>query len=120
MRIKDQANWDKYVTLNTDPYGKACVDYARAWADLMEQRMLAGAELEAVAKETSHQADTDGITGFMYGAAVSMLAQVWEHGERLRRWHNLDIQFKDEGEKANASGGVLNPALLVIGPKSDD
>jgi len=35
----------------------------------------------------------------------------------LRQWHNLKTQIKDEGEKANASGGVLNPALLTISPK---
>ena len=70
--------------------------------------------IRSVAKDTSHEADADGITGFMYGCAVSALAHFWEHGEVLRRWHNLDIQIKDEGERANVSGGVLNPALLNI------
>ena len=67
-----------------------------------------------VANECSNEADTEGITGFMYGAAVSVLASCWEHGEELRRWHNLKTQIRDEGEKANESGGVLNPALLNI------
>ena len=53
----------------------------------------------------------------MYGCAVSALGLFWEHGEELRQWHNLKTQIKDEGEKANASGGVLNPALLTISPK---
>jgi hypothetical protein len=43
-----------------------------------------------------------------------VLASCWEHGEELRRWHNLKTQIRDEGEKANESGGVLNPALLNI------
>jgi hypothetical protein len=51
----------------------------------------------------------------MYGAGVSMLSQVWEHGEQLRTWHNLKTQLRDEGERANKSGGVLNPALLNVG-----
>lgn len=51
----------------------------------------------------------------MYGCAVSILSQVWIHGEELRRWHNLDSQIGTEGEKANESGGVLNPAVLNIG-----
>jgi hypothetical protein len=59
--------------------------------------------------------DNDGITGFMYGCAVSILSKVWIHGEQLRRWHNLKTQLRDEGEKANQTGGVLNPALLCIG-----
>ena len=50
----------------------------------------------------------------MYGAAVSTLVAVWEHGEALRRWHNLKTQIGNEGERANASGGVLNPALLTV------
>lgn len=38
-----------------------------------------------------------------------------EHGEELRRWHNLDTQIGDEGEKANKGKGVLNPAIMKIG-----
>lgn len=33
---------------------------------------------------------------------------------KLRRWHNKDIQLGTEGDAANESGGVLNPALLHI------
>ena len=114
------AAWGKYVKLNTDPYGKDCVDFARRWADLMEAEMATGAQLEKVAKSTCHKADTEGITGFMYGAAVSMLARCWEHGEALRLWHNLKTQIKDEGKRANAKpGAVLNPALLNIRLKSE-
>jgi hypothetical protein len=51
----------------------------------------------------------------MYGCAVSILAKCWQHGDQLRRWHNLKTQIRDEGERANESGGVLNPALLNIG-----
>jgi hypothetical protein len=116
MEIKSgmQSKWDEQVRINDDPYGKATVDYAKRWAELMEQRMAIGEKLNDIAKITSHEADTDGITGFMYGCAVGILASIWEHGEKLRRWHNLDTQIHDEGEKANASGGVLNPAVLNI------
>ena len=48
----------------------------------------------------------------MYGAAVFVLATCWEHGEELRRWHNVVTQIGTEGEEANKNGGVLNPALL--------
>ena len=83
----------------------------------MEEGIGDGKKLEDIAQATSHEADTEGITGFMYGCAVSLLSQAWKHGEELRRWHNLDTQIKDEGEKANESGGVLNPALLNITKK---
>lgn len=67
----------------------------------------------------SHTADTEGVTGFMYGCAVTQLYWHWVHGEELRRWHNLDTQIGDEGEKANESGGVLNPAILTFGSNED-
>jgi hypothetical protein len=115
MQIKDQATWDAGKANNTDPYGGRIYSYAEDWANLMETRMAKGDKLADIASETSHEADTDGITGFMYGAAVSVLSHVWEHGEELRRWHNLDTQIGTEGEEANKNGGTLNPALLNIG-----
>jgi hypothetical protein len=117
VKTTDQAAWDHTVEINGDPYGAATMRYTERWADAMEAAIAAGESLEDCAKRTSHEADTEGITGFMYGCAVSMLAQLWVHGEALRRWHNLDTQLGDEGERANETGGVLNPALLNIGPK---
>lgn len=114
MNIVDQAAWDKGLSNNTDPYGRRCFTYAEEWADLMESEIAAGKEIKDVAKSTSRTADTDGITGFMYGTAVSILATCWEHGEILRRWHNNDVQIGDEGNKANEGKGVLNPALIRI------
>lgn len=123
MKIREtmQAEWDKAVALNTDPYGACVVQFAEAWADAMEAKMAEGAALADVAKATGSEVDNRpefGITGFMYGCAVSMLSRCWAHGEELRRWHNLDTQIGTEGEKANASGGVLNPALLSARPVS--
>jgi hypothetical protein len=77
--------------------------------------MAKGATVAECAQRASHLADDEGITGFMYGCAVSILSKVWQYGEDLRRWHNIDTQIGTEGEKANESGGVLNPALLSIG-----
>lgn len=107
MRIRNHEAWTKWVAANSDPYGKAVIEYAERWANLMEERMGNDVSLlSSVAEEASHDADT-GITGFMYGAAVRVLAECWEHGEVLRRWHNLKTQIRDEGERANESGGVL-------------
>lgn len=115
MKLKDAEGWKKTVEANQDDYGSGVMRYAERWANLMEERMADGAAVADVAKQASHDADTEGITGFMYGCAVSILSQVWEHGEDLRRWHNLDTQIGNEGEKANAEGGTLNPAVLNIG-----
>ena len=118
MKFKDaeaEAGWNLTVKNNSDPYGKAGVDFARSWADMMEAKVDAGASVADVAQQCSRDAYTEGITGFMYECAVSILSQVWVHGEALRRWHNLDTQIGNEGERANETGGTLNPALLNIG-----
>jgi len=117
MKLKNEERWNEYVNANTDPYGGCCVKYAEAWANEMEARMAKGETLEACADDAGHVVDRRpqfGITGFMYGMAVNILSQCWEHGEALRRWHNLQYQINDEGERANESGGVINPAVMVV------
>lgn len=121
FEVIDQALWEKCIANNPDAYGSAVNTFAARWAHLMEAKMADGAKLEDIAKETSREADTSGITGFMYGCAVSTLVGVWKHGETLRQWHNLDTQIKDEGERANAKkGAVLNPAVLSFGGGNGD
>ncbi len=115
MKISNQALWDTGLANNTDPYGRACYTYAEHWANLMEAHLAEGKAIADVAEADSHTADEEGITGFMYGCAVSILASCWEHGEELRKWHNLDCQLGTEGEKANEKGTVLNPAIMSIG-----
>lgn len=122
MKIKEgqQADYDSYVANNSnDGYSKGVVDFGERWANAMEAALPPSPTssqvtsfLEQNASRLSHEADTEGITGFMYGCAVQALAQFWVYGEELRRWHNLDTQIQNEGERANESGGVLNPALL--------
>lgn len=116
FKLKDEKRWKERVRINSDPYSAAVISYAAKWANLMEAAMAKGEKLAQCADRTSHEADVEGITGFMYGAAVSELVHVWEHGEALRLWHNLKTQIGTEGEKANEKdGAVLNPAVLQIG-----
>ncbi len=106
IELSDVAAWATAVEKNADPYGAACVRYAENWARLMQAAMARGEKLADVAKPLSHDADSEGITGFMYGAAVSMLSHCWVHGEELRKWHN--------GEYDHDGDGVVNPAVLTI------
>ena len=106
MEVKDIKVYEDWKANNTDPYGSAVFRYAERWANLMEEKITEGYKLEDIAESTSHQADIEGITGFMYGAAVSILSQCWQYGEELRKWHNK--QYNYEGD------GVANPAILVI------
>jgi len=97
-------------------YGTEIMRYAEAWADLMEERMNNGKQLEDIAQETSYTADVNDITVSIYGAAVRLLSYAWEHGERLRVWHNGKYRMPPEKE------GIVDPAtwLLPKGMTPDD
>lgn len=120
----DTVKWDESVEANQDPYGNAILRFASEWATRMEAVIPVGSTPDEVvslikehAKRCRKEADDEGITGFMYGFAVSMLADGWVYGEQLRRWHNIETQLGTEGERANEQGGTLNPAMLNIEPK---
>ena len=117
LEVTNQEGLDKWSTNNHDPYGARIVSYAVEWGRLMQVRMSEGETLVECADAASKDCDYDGITGFMYGAAVQVLSGCWKHGEALRRWHNGETQIGDEGDKANTEGGVLNPAIMSIGSK---
>jgi hypothetical protein len=148
MNLKDPEAWEACKTSNPPPegygydprewpddlssdseqagrgYGACVIFFAEVWAEEMEERMASGATLADIASASSHYADNImgrwGPTGFQYGAAVATLTGVREHGEELRRWHNLDAQIGDEGERANEDGGVLNPALMTVTTRSNE
>lgn len=94
MKFKNEVLWNDGIKNNPDAYGARIYSYAQDWANMMEASMMGGKSIEQCAKETSRVANYDGITGYMYGAAVSILSKCWEHGEELRQWHNTDIQMR--------------------------
>ena len=102
-----EAEYRQFLEVNSrDGYSFAAVQCMGRWADLMETEMASGAALPDIAERTSHQADTDLITGFQYGCAVSALAQFWVHGDELRQWHNQRYSYEGPGE--------VNPAMPTI------
>jgi len=109
MKIKDnlQTEYDAYKKLNSDdPYSEAIVLYSERWANLMEAQLAQGAALEDIANDASNKADTDGISGYMYGAAVAALSHFWQHGEDLRKWHNKEYGYEGDG--------TVNPAIVTV------
>lgn len=117
MQESARADYERGLANNTDASGRRIYLFAADWAALMEAAIAAGKSIADVAEETGLAANKAyRVTGFQYGEAVSILSQCWEHGEELRRWHNLDTQVGTEGERANESGGVLNPALATVAP----
>lgn len=106
MEFKDKKTWEDGLALNQDPYGNSFYVYAEGWAKLMQAEIAKGRTVQECAEETSFKLSFLGITGFMYGAAVSILSKCWLHGETLRKWHNKE--YNHEGD------GVVNPAIMTI------
>lgn len=67
-------------------YSAGILRYAERWAAMMEDKIEAGATVAEAAEATHHLADTEYISGFMYGQAVNLLSGYWEHGDELRQW----------------------------------
>jgi len=109
LTVKDgmEAEWEESVNKNRDSYGYGVV----LATSLVGKALDEGKSPE----EADNASDGIGITGFMAGCVAHWIAHYHPRGEEFRRWWNKAMQIHDEGEKANESGGVLNPALLNIG-----
>lgn len=116
IKLADPKLWETTVEKNEkDPYGKAIIRFAKKWAEGMEEHIEKGVPLSNIASSEKTKADTEWITGFMYGCAVDLLSKAWKHGEELAKWHNS--KFGKAGEEATKKGGVINPALLIVKDK---
>jgi len=109
MKIINKEKYNKGKSINTDDYGSSVYRFLERWADLMEAEINKGKKISDIAEATSNEADTEGITGFMYSFAINVLAHCWKYGEELQKWHNK--KHDHEGE------GVINSAIITIRKK---
>ena len=102
MPISNPDDWERIQEVNQDPYSRACVDVARAAMEILDR----GEPFDPhdLISQADRESGAGGITGFMAGAAASMISQCHSRGDEFRRAWNKDVQ----------SGGVLNPALLNV------
>lgn len=107
--VKETAisDWETYKRVNSEEYGRGIIRYATIWVQYMEYLTKKyGMKMSEIWDRCSDLANVDGVTGFMYGAAASIISQVWELGEDFRKCYN---------SKWNYSGaGTANPAVLTI------
>ena len=95
MKIKNKEGYDDWYNNQSDGYGRRCFTYAEEWANMME------AELTTLDKERVNKlsdiADTDAISGFMFGAAKSILVNHWQYGDYLKYIDENDtnVKYKD-------------------------
>lgn len=90
--LKDADGWAQCVAANSDGgYGEYALNYARQWACMMERDIAAGMTVAETATLRQHEADAEmQMSGFQWGCALSILTQVWEHGDELREWREAE------------------------------
>lgn len=112
LKYKDKESakmWREYVRINSkDAYSACVITYAKRWAKYMQHLMKKhNKTVSEIADNASHLCDIEGITGYMYGCAVSVLSQCWKYGDDLKKWHNKEWGHED-------AEGVINPAVITI------
>ena len=115
MSITNEAAWQKWQDNNQDLYGGACVKVAKKAMELLDDPKYLFDDPWKLINDADTLSGAGGITGFMAGAAASMISECHTRGDEFRRKWNKETQIGTEGDKANESGGILNPALLTIG-----
>ena len=113
--------WNEYVNANKDPYGKAVIDAARELMNKLDEiennSTVPLMDLHGWSKDLVHQVNDElnlGLTAFQAGCVAQIVSECHSLGELFRKDWNRSIQLSDEGEEANKTGGVLNPALLIL------
>lgn len=110
MSIVDRRAWGEFVELNTDPYGKACVDVAREAMMMLDndEEFSRDIDTHRLIVKADERACAGGITGFMAGCVAHMITVCHDRGlEFQSAWNSHYGVTSDEG--------VVNPAILTIG-----
>lgn len=108
LELSDPEGWQKSREANGDSYGKCALDFAEGFAKLMQKDISNGKTVAQAYNDNQYKMGFLGITGFMFGAAVSTLTQTWKYGEELRRAHNKEFGLPEDTK------GVANPAVVSI------
>lgn len=72
--------------MTQDDRNNAVISYAERWANMMEQRISNGASVSEAAAQTRYETNQENLSWFMYGNAVRVLVNFWDHGDELRQW----------------------------------
>jgi hypothetical protein len=107
MPITNQAEWDKWVASNTDPYGKACVDVAREVMNILDRGK--SFDPHQIVCDADNAVKAGGITGFMAGAVAQMVSTCHSRGNEFKKAWNHQY------DKENERDGVINPAIIEFG-----
>ncbi len=112
MPIINQADWQKCIDINTDPYGKACVDVARRVMEILDTEETPVTDTNKLVCRADDEIRAGGITGFMAGCVANMVSHCHSRGEEFRKQWNKDMGLAEKDDK----GGVVNPAIMTGSP----
>lgn len=100
--------WQECKRVNSkENYDRAIIRYIILWVQYMEYlNQKYGMKISDIWDNCSYLANIEGVTGFMYGAAASIISQVWQHGEEFRKCYNAKWNYY--GER------TVNPAVLTL------
>lgn len=110
MPIIKPEEWQKCVSNNSDPYGKAVVDVARRAMEILDSEP-GDFDCHKLLCRADDECKVGGITGFMAGCAANIISQCHSRGEEFRIKWNSNHGVKE----SKAKGGVVNPAILTLG-----
>lgn len=88
MEIVNERAWQSYQVSHRSDEKKGIVDLAERWARLIQKALDEGTKLSDVAGPLFEQANTADVSSSGQEVVVTILANCWKHGERLRRWHS--------------------------------
>lgn len=99
--------WRGYAAKNTnDGYSGAVIE-----ATVAGLRALADGKTPAESEKECTAAET----GFQMGCVAKGLSHFAPRGDEFRAYWNRQYMSESDAAKADASGGVVNPAILTIG-----
>lgn len=107
MKIKAGMEQEYQTFLNENSvngHSGIVVRYMERWAEMMEAELEAGASLKDIAKRTSYAANTDQLSLFQYGIAVSKLSHFWLYGEELQLWQRH--RYDEEPQKLSGTENI--------------
>lgn len=110
MSIEKLDDWNLAVKINTDFYGKACVDIARRVMEILDNNE--DFDCHEIISQAEGDTGIEGITGFQAGCVAQMVIHCHSRGDEFKKKWNTYWGEPD-------TTGIVNPAILTIGGKDE-
>lgn len=87
MKVRNKDVYMKWKRVNAnDGYSFDIFKFSEKWADLMEEEVEKGHNIEEIADDTSKIAGIDELTNTMFDSALDILYRCWIYGYELETW----------------------------------